>query len=155
MPSLPFLVSCFRAQVPALRGLLQSLQSPTSPLFQILTRCPTIAHREIHLGQVDVAQRATQAAASAQQVRVAELLRPLLHKDGIDTTLPMDIISALSTHCGQGATSDSVTALVGSLVAWVQASITNAQVARTQARIHMLGSAAYHALLRALLWARQ
>jgi hypothetical protein len=139
-------------QLPALEKLLQSLQSPVSPFFQILTRCPALANREIHLCQADVAQRATQAAASAQQVRVAELLRSLLHKDGIDTTVPMDIISALSTHCGQGATSASVTALVGSLVAWVQVSIADTQVARTQARIHFLGSAAFHALLRALLW---
>ena len=152
MASLPLLVSCFRAQVPALEKLLQSLHSPMSPFFQILTRCAAISNREIHLCQADVAQRASQAAASAQQVRVAELLRSLLHKDGIDTTVPMDIIGALSTHCGQGATSASVTALVGSLVAWVQASIANTQGARTQARMHFLASVAFHALLRALLW---
>jgi hypothetical protein len=90
---------------------------------------------------------------------VAELLRPLLHKAGVDTTVPMGIIGALSTHCGQGATSASVTALVGSLVEWVRAALVQAALrdafdARTPAQIQMLGAAAYHALLRELLWWR-
>ncbi len=142
--------------MPTLRELLQSL-APTSPLLHILTRCPTLENRELFLSQPDVAQLGPRAAASAQQVRVAELLRPLLHKAGVDTTVPMGIIGARSTHCGQGATSASVTALVGSLVEWVQAALVQAALrdafdGRTPVQIQMLGSAAYHALLRELLW---
>ncbi len=143
--------------MPALRELLESVPSPTSPLLHILTRCPTLENRELFLSQPDVAQTAPLDAASAQQVRVAELLRPLLHKAGVDTTVPMGIIGALSTQCGQGATSASVTALVGSLVEWVRAALVQAALkddsdARTPLQIQLLGAAAYHALLRALLW---
>jgi hypothetical protein len=83
---------------------------------------------------------------------VAELLDALLRAAGVDTTVPIRILDGLSGLCDPDTTSASVVVLMRSLVDWVTDAIANAAAERTQARIHMLGSVIYYAVLRTLLW---
>ena len=141
-----------RAQVPALQTLLASL-GPASPLFHALTRCDSRKGKVLFLSPQDVSQRGFEDAASAQHRRVAELLDALLRAAGVDTTVtvPIRILDGLSDLCSPDTTSASVAVLMRSLVDWATDANENHAAASTQARIHMLASVIYFAVLRTFL----